>query len=119
MVICDPALPESRLGPLVSKQQYDKVLGFVEQAKRDGTKLLTGGRRPPHLPRGYYLEPVRSQLMLVCPVARADAVLRGVRGNTPPSPTHVVLTVYHTPYTRRRSATPPRGPRGAAGLLRT
>ncbi len=45
------------LGPLVSKGQLDKVIGFVEQATRSGAKLLTGGRRPAHLERGYFIEP--------------------------------------------------------------
>ncbi|MEN0106269.1 MAG: aldehyde dehydrogenase family protein, partial [Pseudomonas sp.] len=45
------------LGPLVSKGQLEKVIGFVEQAKASGAKLLTGGQRPKHLERGYFIEP--------------------------------------------------------------
>jgi len=45
------------LGPLVSRGQYEKVLGFVERAREAGIPLLTGGGRPGHLPRGYFLEP--------------------------------------------------------------
>lgn len=45
------------LGPLVSKGQLEKVLGFVDQAKASGAKLLTGGKRPAHLERGYFIEP--------------------------------------------------------------
>ena len=45
------------LGPLVSKGQLEKVIGFVDQAKASGAKLLTGGKRPAHLERGYFIEP--------------------------------------------------------------
>jgi betaine-aldehyde dehydrogenase len=45
------------LGPLVSKGQYDKVVNYVEGAKRAGIELLTGGGRPEALNRGYFLEP--------------------------------------------------------------
>jgi betaine-aldehyde dehydrogenase len=45
------------LGPLVSNGQLEKVIGFVEQATRSGAKLLTGGQRPAHLERGYFIEP--------------------------------------------------------------
>jgi len=45
------------MGPLVSKGQYEKVLAFIEGAKREGATVLTGGRRPPHQATGYYVEP--------------------------------------------------------------
>lgn len=45
------------LGPLVSRGQYDKVLGFIAQGKASGAKLLTGGRRPSGFERGYFVEP--------------------------------------------------------------
>ncbi len=49
--------PGTLLGPLVSRGQYDKVLGFVERARGAGIPMLTGGRRPPERARGYFLEP--------------------------------------------------------------
>jgi len=49
--------PGVLLGPLVSQGQLEKVIGFVEQAKLSGAKLLTGGKRPAHLDRGYFIEP--------------------------------------------------------------
>lgn len=33
------------MGPLVSQEQMDKVLGYIEQAKRDGARCLCGGKR--------------------------------------------------------------------------
>ena len=45
------------LGPLVSKEQYEKVVGYIEQGKRDGAELRFGGGRPAGLPKGYFVEP--------------------------------------------------------------
>lgn len=49
--------PGVLLGPLVSQGQHEKVLGFVDQGLASGARLLTGGRRPAHLERGYFIEP--------------------------------------------------------------
>jgi acyl-CoA reductase-like NAD-dependent aldehyde dehydrogenase len=50
---------ETQMGPLISKQQREQVLAFVEKAKREGATLLTGGKVPPgpHLQKGYFFEP--------------------------------------------------------------
>ncbi|MFK3668389.1 aldehyde dehydrogenase family protein [Ochrobactrum teleogrylli] len=55
----DPADPASDMGPLNSRVQYDKVLSFFETARQDGSRLMTGGRRPggPSFERGYWVEP--------------------------------------------------------------
>jgi acyl-CoA reductase-like NAD-dependent aldehyde dehydrogenase len=45
------------MGPLISERQREKVDGYVRGAVADGARLLTGGRRPEHLPRGYFYEP--------------------------------------------------------------
>lgn len=44
------------LGPLVSRSQYDKVLGYIEIGKQEA-RLASGGRRPPGFDAGYFLEP--------------------------------------------------------------
>jgi len=49
--------PGVLLGPLVSQGQHDKVLGFIDQGQASGARLLTGGKRPMHLDRGYFIEP--------------------------------------------------------------
>ena len=49
--------PASQLGPLVSKTQLDKVTRIVNEAVAAGARVLTGGRRPPSKPRGFYFEP--------------------------------------------------------------
>ncbi|MBM4198002.1 MAG: aldehyde dehydrogenase family protein, partial [Gammaproteobacteria bacterium] len=55
----DPLDPASQMGPVNSAGHYQRVLGFVESARTDGAKLLTGGKRPggEAFRRGYWLEP--------------------------------------------------------------
>lgn len=45
------------LGPLISKGQHEKVLDAIARGKAEGGRVVTGGRRPPHTPVGYFLEP--------------------------------------------------------------
>ena len=45
-----------QLGPLVSRSQYEKVLGYIEQGKREAN-LVCGGGRPPGFNAGYFVEP--------------------------------------------------------------
>jgi betaine-aldehyde dehydrogenase len=46
-----------KLGPQVSKAQYDKVLSYIETGIKEGGRLLTGGKRPANLDKGYFIEP--------------------------------------------------------------
>ncbi|MFF3569274.1 aldehyde dehydrogenase family protein [Nocardia jiangxiensis] len=52
-----PDDPESTLGPLGTKAQYEKVLAFIESGIADGARLVLGGGRPAGLDQGYYIEP--------------------------------------------------------------
>jgi aldehyde dehydrogenase (NAD+) len=45
------------MGPLVSAAQRDRVLGFIARGVAEGARLVAGGGRPPHLEKGYYVEP--------------------------------------------------------------
>jgi len=45
------------IGPLVSAGQWSKVASMVQAAVKEGAQVLTGGRRPPAQPRGYFYEP--------------------------------------------------------------
>ena len=48
--------PGVMLGPLVSQQQYDKVMNYIDIGKNEA-KLVCGGTRPAHLNTGYFVEP--------------------------------------------------------------
>jgi acyl-CoA reductase-like NAD-dependent aldehyde dehydrogenase len=54
----DPMDESTRLGPLVSGLQRDRVLAHIQSGIDQGARLVTGGtERPPGLPRGYYVSP--------------------------------------------------------------
>jgi len=53
----DPTDASNLMGPLVSKKQQERVLGYIEQGKKEGARVVTGGGVPSHLPTGYYVEP--------------------------------------------------------------
>ena len=54
-----PTDPATTMGAIVSRAQYDRVLGFIESAKAEGAQLLHGGKRPEDagLAKGFYIEP--------------------------------------------------------------
>jgi len=45
------------MGPLISGAQRERVNGFVDRARSQGAKILTGGGIPKGLEKGYYYEP--------------------------------------------------------------
>jgi phenylacetaldehyde dehydrogenase len=47
--------PETEMGPLVSKAQQERVLGYIEAGRRDGATVLTGGEALDH--PGSYVRP--------------------------------------------------------------
>ena len=49
--------PATKVGALISKEHYDRVCGYLDLARKEGGKLVTGGGRPKGLTRGYFLEP--------------------------------------------------------------
>lgn len=53
----DPFDPETQMGPLVADRQRERVLSYIQQGVAEGATLATGGGRPAHLERGYYVEP--------------------------------------------------------------
>jgi len=54
----DPFEESTRLGPLVSDTQRERVRGYIEKGEAEGAKLLTGGVEPPEgLDRGYFVRP--------------------------------------------------------------
>jgi aldehyde dehydrogenase (NAD+) len=53
----DPTDFANLMGPLVSKRQQERVLGYIETGKKEGARLITGGGVPAHLPKGFFVEP--------------------------------------------------------------
>jgi len=50
---------ETQMGPLISRAQQEKVLGFVDQARKEGAKIACGGKIPDEakLKNGFFFEP--------------------------------------------------------------
>ena len=57
VVVGDPFAAETQMGPLAMSRQRDRVEGFIAKGIEEGAKLVTGGGRPEHLERGYFVEP--------------------------------------------------------------
>jgi len=54
----DPFEGSTRLGPLVSDVQRERVRGYIRKGEEEGAKLLTGGAEPPEGPdKGYFVRP--------------------------------------------------------------
>lgn len=53
----DPFDPATRTGPLVSKAQLDRVLGYLDLAREQGATAVIGGGRTVGLERGFFVDP--------------------------------------------------------------
>ena len=54
----DPLDPKTRLGAIVSQDQMNTVLGFIEAGKKDGAKIVAGGNRVSvNDDKGFFIEP--------------------------------------------------------------
>ncbi len=75
--IGDPLDPATDQGALISAQHREKVESYVELARKDGGKILTGGGRPTKVPErcrdGFFFEPtVITDLPSNCRVLREE-----------------------------------------------
>lgn len=59
MKVGDPLHAETRVGAIVSKPHFEKVLGYIELAKSEGATVLCGGgaMQPEGFEEGYYIAP--------------------------------------------------------------
>ena len=53
----DPLDPATNLGPLVTFEAQQRVLGYIESGQREGAALAFGGGVPEHLQKGAYVTP--------------------------------------------------------------
>ena len=53
----DPWSDDTFMGPLISGTQRDRVASFVDRARNEGAKVVTGGQVPDGMDRGYFYAP--------------------------------------------------------------
>ena len=54
----DPMKDDTRLGPLISEVQRERVRGYIRKGVEEGAELLLGGAEPPEgLGKGYFVQP--------------------------------------------------------------
>jgi aldehyde dehydrogenase (NAD+) len=53
----DPFQQDTAMGPLAMARQRDRVEGYIASGVKQGAQIATGGGRPPHLGRGFYIQP--------------------------------------------------------------
>ena len=51
----DPMDPATTQGPVISKEQFDKILWYISEGVKEGAKLAVGGERWGE--KGYYIKP--------------------------------------------------------------
>lgn len=49
--------PASEMGPVAMRRQLDRIQSYIAGARAQGIALATGGNRPAHLDRGFFIEP--------------------------------------------------------------
>ncbi|HVY82493.1 MAG TPA: aldehyde dehydrogenase family protein [Steroidobacteraceae bacterium] len=47
--------PQTQMGPLVSREQQERVLGYIDAGRREGASITVGGEAPAH--EGYFVKP--------------------------------------------------------------
>ena len=55
----DPFDPKTRMGPVISQEQLDRVMGYIAAGREEGAELLTGGERALYQDeeKGFWLRP--------------------------------------------------------------
>ncbi len=54
----DPFHPKTEMGPIAFKSHADKILEFLEMAKKEGNEILTGGSPVAEFDLGYFIHPI-------------------------------------------------------------
>jgi aldehyde dehydrogenase (NAD+) len=58
LLVGDPQNPDTFMGPVAGKKQYETVVGHINAGLAEGARLVAGGpERPEGLERGYYVKP--------------------------------------------------------------
>ena len=58
-IVGDPWDDNTWVGPVASKTQFDRILSYIDVAKKEGATLMRGGEVAPNRPngKGYFIEP--------------------------------------------------------------
>ncbi|MFI1462350.1 aldehyde dehydrogenase [Nocardia carnea] len=58
LTVGDPADDSTRIGPVVTARQRQRIRDYIQLGTGEGARLITGGHRPPTgLDRGWYVQP--------------------------------------------------------------
>jgi acyl-CoA reductase-like NAD-dependent aldehyde dehydrogenase len=55
LCVGDPEDPNTQMGAQVSKEQFEKILSYIDSGKKEGAKVVTGGERCGN--KGYFVKP--------------------------------------------------------------
>ncbi|HEY0918268.1 aldehyde dehydrogenase [Devosia sp.] len=53
----DPALPDTQIGPIATRPQFEKILEYIEIARSEGARCVAGGNVRADLGGGQFIEP--------------------------------------------------------------
>ena len=53
----DPAEPDTQMGPIANRPQFERVLEYLRIAESEGAKCVLGGKSRPDLGSGQFIEP--------------------------------------------------------------
>jgi betaine-aldehyde dehydrogenase len=63
---------ESRLGPLITSMQRERVLGFIQTGLDEGAELIAGGTAKPAFDKGYFVQPTALRVKPDVTLAREE-----------------------------------------------
>ncbi len=53
----DPSKPETQVGPIATRPQFEKIMSYIDIAHREGARCVLGGKSRPDLGAGFFVEP--------------------------------------------------------------
>ena len=53
----DPALPETQMGPIATRPQFEKIRDYIRIGREEGARCVLGGNARPDLGSGLFVEP--------------------------------------------------------------
>ncbi len=53
----DPTQPDTQIGPIATRPQFEKILGYIQVARDEGAQCVLGGKARSDLGAGQFIEP--------------------------------------------------------------